>query len=140
MFLSISTAFGNSDKCTPTAPDALGPFYKPNAPVRSKVGEGYVLSGVVRSSRDCSIVANAMLEFWMVGPDGNYDDDHRAIVFSDKSGAYSFESEVPQPYAGRPPHIHIKISAKGFKTLVTQHYPAKRKAKASFDIVLVPEQ
>jgi len=52
--------------CEPTRPDARGPFYKANAPERSKVGEGYVLSGAARSS-DCSPIAGALIEFWLAG-------------------------------------------------------------------------
>jgi protocatechuate 3,4-dioxygenase beta subunit len=124
--------------CPPTEPDMLGPFYKPDAPVRSSVGKGYVLSGVVRSSKDCSPVKGARIEFWMAGPDGNYDDAHRATLFADDSGGYRFESNAPVPYSGRPPHIHIKVSAKGFQTLVTQHYPEKGKNSSAADLVLVP--
>lgn len=124
--------------CTPTEPDMLGPFYKPDAPVRSSVGKGYVVSGVVRSSKDCSPVKGARIEFWMAGPDANYDDSHRATLFADDSGGYRFESNVPVPYSGRPPHIHIRVSAKGFRTLVTQHYPEKGKNSSTADLVLVP--
>ena len=31
--------------CQPTPYDEIGPFYRPNAPVRSRVGKGYVLKG-----------------------------------------------------------------------------------------------
>lgn len=127
-------------KCKPTEPDALGPFYKPNAPIRSSVGKGYILSGVVKSSADCSPIANAKIEFWLAGPDGKYDDDLRATVFSGKEGIYRFESNIPKSYSGRPPHIHILISAKGYKSLVTQHYPVEGSNQGSFDLVLVPEK
>ncbi len=136
LFLPLPAAA--TGDCPPTAPDMLGPFYKPAAPVRSTVGKGYVLSGVVRSSKDCSPVKGAGIEFWMAGPDGNYDDAHRATLFADDSGGYRFESNVPVPYSGRPPHIHIKVSAKGFQTLVTQHYPEKGKNSSAADLVLVP--
>jgi len=126
--------------CTPTEPDMLGPFYKPNAPARSTVGTGYALKGVVRSSVDCSPLPGAVLEFWLAGPEGVYDDAHRATITADQSGAYQFESNVPVPYYGRPPHIHLRVSAKGFKTLVTQHYPEKDAKGAIFDIVLIPSQ
>ena len=53
---------------------------------------------------------------------------------------FAFESDVPVPYSGRPPHIHIRSTAQGFKTLVTQHYPEPGKTKAVFDIVLVPSK
>jgi len=125
--------------CTPTEPDALGPFYKPDAPVRSSVGKGYVLTGTVRSASDCSAISGAKVEFWMAGPNGEYTDAFRAILFSGSSGAYRFESHIPPPYYGRPQHIHILVSAAGFRTLVTQHYPEKGKAAAAFDLVLIPE-
>lgn len=136
LFLSLP-AVATGD-CPPTGPDMLGPFYRPDATVRSSVGKGYVLSGVVRSSKDCSTVKGARIEFWMAGPDGNYDDAHRATLLADDSGGYRFESNVPVPYSGRPPHIHIKVSAKGFQTLVTQHYPEKGKNSSVADLVLVP--
>lgn len=124
--------------CAPTEEDALGPFYKPNVPVRSSVGKGYVLQGVIRSSKDCGPVPGAVIELWLAGPDGGYDDAHRATIITDTSAAYRFESNDPPPYYGRPPHIHLRISAKGFKTLVTQHYPLAGKVNAVFDIVLLP--
>ena len=116
----------------------LGPFYEPHAPVRSSVGKGYVLTGVVRSATDCSPIAKARIEFWLTGPDGRYGDEYRATVFSDKAGTYRFESNTPKPYYGRPPHIHIRVSADGYRTLITQHYPALNTTKADFDLVLIP--
>jgi protocatechuate 3,4-dioxygenase beta subunit len=81
-----------------------------------------------------------MVELWLAGPKGEYDDAHRATIIADASGAYRFESNAPPPYYGRPPHIHLQVSAKGFSTLVTQHYPAARTKEAVFDIVLVPSR
>jgi protocatechuate 3,4-dioxygenase beta subunit len=125
-------------KCAPTPEDSLGPFYKPNAPIRSAVGEGYVLSGTVKSARDCSKVPGAKIEFWLAGTDGSYDDDHRATVLADDSSAYRFESNLPPKYNFRPPHIHIRVTAEGFRTLVTQHYPKAGTSKGDFPLVLVP--
>ena len=138
LFLLLPAALAGD--CPPTAPDMLGPFYKPDAPVRSSVGKGYVLSGVVRSSKDCSPLRGARIEFWLAGPDANYDNAHRATLFVDNSGGYRFESNVPVPYSGRPPHIHMRVSARGFQTLVTQHYPEKGKNSSAADLVLVPEK
>jgi len=126
--------------CKPTEPDMLGPFYKPDAPIRSAVGKGYIMTGMVKSSRDCSSIKGAKIEFWLVNPEGTYDDEHRATVFSNTAGAYRFESNMPKPYSGRPPHIHIRVSAEGHKPLVTQHYPEEGKTQSLFDLVLVPSQ
>lgn len=127
-----------ADTCPPTQPDALGPFYRPGAPERRTVGKGYVLSGKVKSSRDCSPVRGAKLEFWLIGPDGHYDEDRRATVYADDAGNYWFESNYPKPYGGRPPHIHIRASADGFTTVVTQHYPEQGRTQTVLDLVLIP--
>jgi protocatechuate 3,4-dioxygenase beta subunit len=137
---AAAAATCQAETCKPTEPDMLGPFYKSDAPVRSTVGKGYFMTGTVKSARDCSAIKGARIEFWLVNPGGTYDDDHRATVFSDAAGSYRFESNMPKPYFGRPPHIHIRVSAEGHETLVTQHYPEKGKTQASFDLVLVHSQ
>lgn len=125
--------------CTPTPPDAMGPFYKPNAPLRDSVGKGYKLNGRVMSSGDCSPIPQAQIELWMAGPDGDYRDDYRATVKPDRSGEYRFESHRPPSYLNRPPHIHVRVTADGFKTLVTQHYPEAGTKKGEMDLVLISE-
>lgn len=125
--------------CRPTLPDALGPFYKPNAPLRQSVGKGYELSGRVLSSKDCSPIPQAHIELWLAGPDGDYKDDYRATVIPNEAGEYIFESHSPPSYSNRPPHIHMRVSAEGFKTLITQHYPEADSMKGKLDLVLIPE-
>ncbi len=138
LLVGLTTASGRSaQKCEPTEQQALGPFYKPGAPERTGVGQGYVLSGVVKSTT-CRPIPGAQLEFWLAAPDGNYDDDHRATVYAEKSGKYRFESNFPPQYSFRPPHIHMRISAPGYQTLVTQHYPREAQTEGTFDLVLEP--
>jgi protocatechuate 3,4-dioxygenase beta subunit len=139
LILCLAAAAGDgADKCKPTEPDALGPFYKPDAPVRASVGRGYFLRGAVQSSETCRPIPGARLEIWLAGPDGSYDDAHRATVYADASGAYQFESNFPPRYSFRPPHIHLKVSAEGFTTLVVQHYPKEGHTQGTFDLVLKP--
>jgi protocatechuate 3,4-dioxygenase beta subunit len=140
LLLTALLAESQAAACKATEPDMLGPFYKPDAPIRSSVGTGYSLRGTVRASKDCAPVPGATMEFWLSGPDGEYDDAHRATVIADASGSYWFESNVPQPVVGRPAHIHVRASAGGFKTLVAQHYPEPGKRAAVFDLVLVPSR
>jgi protocatechuate 3,4-dioxygenase beta subunit len=123
--------------CTPTAGDQLGPFYKPKAQVRSKLGTGHVLQGTVRSASDCRPIPGARVELWLAGPNG-YDDDHRATVMADAEGRYRFESDPPRAYEGRPPHIHVRVEHPGHRTLVTQQYPARGRSEETFDLVLAP--
>jgi protocatechuate 3,4-dioxygenase beta subunit len=129
-----------AETCQPTPADEIGPFYKANPPLRSKIGTGYLLSGTVRSAIDCRPIPGARIEFWQVGPKGAYDDDHRATIIADARGRYRLETNFPPPYARRPSHIHILVDARGFDGIITQHYPRKGKHKAYLDLVLVPER
>lgn len=128
-----------AQRCTPTPWDEIGPFYRPNAPLRSSIGKGYILSGVVRSADDCRPLHNVRIEIWQAGPDGSYDDAHRATLYSDQAGRYRLETDRPPPYGPRPSHIHILVDARGFEGLITQHYPRKGKRRATLDLVLEPE-
>lgn len=126
---------GGASRCAPTRADALGPFYEPGAPVRAKVGTGYVLRGRVLTT-GCQPIRRARIEFWLVNASGDYDNAHRATLFAGQDGRYRFESNRPIAYESRPPHIHVRISARGFRTLVTQHYPRGRSTSATFNLVL----
>ena len=133
-----SLLLASSTQCKPTRPDSLGPFYKPDAPQRVSVGSGYRLDGVVRSAATCNPIAGARIELWLAGPNGAYDDDYRATVYASDKGEYRFESHNPPAYYGRPPHIHIRVSAAGFEILATQHYPSVGSHQGNFDLVLLP--
>jgi protocatechuate 3,4-dioxygenase beta subunit len=126
-------------KCPPTPEDEMGPFYRPGAPLRSVIGSGYLLSGTVKSAADCAPIPSPLIELWQTGPNGRYDDAHRAAIITDASGEYRFETNYPGDYATRPPHIHIRVSAKGFQTLTTQHYLRRGATAADFDLILVPD-
>ena len=132
-------ATGGNVNCKPTQPDMLGPFYEPGAPVRTRVGSGYVLSGAVLAAEECKPIPNARIEFWLANSRGEYDDAHRATVFAGERGEYRFQSNVPVSYGGRPPHIHVRVRAPGYEELVTQHYPERGQRKANFDPVLVAQ-
>jgi protocatechuate 3,4-dioxygenase beta subunit len=135
--LATSSGPQAASSCRPTTPDSLGPFYEPGAPVRSKVGSGYVLTGRVRAARTCRAIPKARIELWVANVDGEYDDAHRATVFAGRRGGYRFESNRPPAYGTRPPHIHLRVSARGYRTLVTQHYPKGARTSAVFNLVLV---
>ncbi|MEI6208926.1 MAG: hypothetical protein WCP20_19285 [Desulfuromonadales bacterium] len=141
LLLVVSTSENSrAVTCTPTPWGEIGPFYRPNAPERTSIGKGYFLSGTVRSARDCRPLHNVRIEIWQVGPDGTYDDAHRATLFSDHAGRYRLQTSAPPPYGRRPSHIHILVDAKGFEGLITQHYPKKGNKRAKFDLVLEPEK
>jgi len=129
---------GQIYQCPPTPPDADGPFYRPDAPVRNRIGSGYGLTGMIQSAVDCTRIGNARIEVWMAGPEGMYGDEWRATLFSRPDGRYYFSSHFPGRYGSRPPHIHLIVNAPGFTELITQHYMQPGHQGAVFNLVLIP--
>ncbi len=126
--------------CEPTGwgPSTASPIDE--APERESVGEGHVLRGVVRSSRDCSPIAGAKIIFWVANPDGEYDDQHRATVYTRAPGGnYVFESNFPGTYGGVRPHIHLYVSADGHRPIELEYLPQPGQTEGTFDIVLAAE-
>jgi protocatechuate 3,4-dioxygenase beta subunit len=140
LFLGVEELPAQLYRCPPTPPDADGPFYRPGAPVRNRIGSGYGLTGEVKSAADCRAIGNARIELWMAGPDGMYGDAWRATLFAGADGRYYFSSHFPGQYGSRPPHIHLIVNAPGFSELITQHYMQPGQQGAVFDLVLIPEK
>lgn len=125
--------------CRPTAPDMLGPFYTPNAPERDRTGDGLTVHGAVRSANGCRPLPGSRIEWWSANTRGEYDDAHRATQVADGNGGFRYVTDSPGRYPGRPPHLHIKVSAPGHRTLVTQIYPKPGQREIPFDFVLQPD-
>jgi protocatechuate 3,4-dioxygenase beta subunit len=126
-------------RCAPTKPDALGPFYTPNAPARDTTGRGLVVAGRVLSSATCEPIAGARIEWWSADGRGGYNDEHRASQTVGRDGAFRYETDFPGRYPGRPPHLHVRITAPGHRALVTQLYPRPGETKIDTDFVLLPD-
>ena len=136
---AASTPLAAQDKsCAPTAPDMLGPFYKPNAPERAKTGTGMVVTGAVRSAKDCAPLPGARVEWWSADERGEYRDELRATQTVDGQGRFTYETVAPGRYPGRPPHLHVRVTAPGHKPLVTQLYPQLTQRSITTDFVLLP--
>ena len=118
--------------CKTTLDDGVSPSYKPDAPERTVVGTGHVLTGVVLSSVDCQPIPHAKLEFWPEEEEVGHSDSSRATFFSDENGRYRFECNPPE-------HIHMRISAPGYRTIGVNSYHPEGRPEGVLDIVLVPE-
>lgn len=140
LLLGLAAGADAGYRCPPTPPDADGPFYRPDAPVRDRIGSGYLLMGEVKSAADCKPIGGARIEIWMAGPDGLYGDPWRATIFARHDGRYHFTSHVPGHYGSRPAHIHLIVNAPGFEELITQHYLVPGAGEAVFDLVLIPSR
>ncbi len=118
--------------CTATTDDPPGP-YEPNPPIKNSVGKGHIVRGFVLSTDGCLPIAGAKVEMWPEIAGIGHDPNDRAAVLTDATGAYRFESRPPE-------HIHMHISAPGYKTIYSNAYhPAPGQAEGTFNIVLVPD-
>jgi catechol 1,2-dioxygenase len=121
-----------------TTTDILGPFYRPDSPVRNNLiirGEGgkiVELSGAVNHQDCITPYRNAKVELWHCDNNGVYDNSsdafrYRGTTFTDEYGGYTFHTVLPVPYdvgngTIRPAHFHMMITADGYQPLVTQLY------------------
>lgn len=136
----------------PTPPEIEGPFYPVHAQqdrdfdltqVEGRdgvaLGEAVWITGRV-IDQDGAAVPDAVVDLWQANAAGRYrhpEDPNQApldanfqgwaIVRSGAEGGFRFKTVIPGAYpAGRdwdrPPHIHFKVSKRGFVELVTQMY------------------
>jgi protocatechuate 3,4-dioxygenase beta subunit len=126
--------------CPPTPADSFGPFGRGIPPIRDKIGTGHVLSGVVLSSLDCHPLRGAQVQFWQSNRAGQYTRAGSATVITDAAGRFRFEGPFPASYEGRPPHIHIRVIARGHLPLLFRYVPAKGERRGSVRLVLEPAE
>ncbi len=136
-------SFAHDPACVPTQRDALGPFFVANTPEVDnlnrfgKEGEPMRIEGEIRSAEPPhDPIAGAQVEIWQTDGTGRYypqndgdvtdyqdsEIDLRGTRYTDRDGVFSVMSLFPAAYRPRPSHIHYKLSAEGFESLVTQHY------------------
>jgi protocatechuate 3,4-dioxygenase beta subunit len=120
-----------------TTNDILGPFYRPNAPIRSNLtydglkGTVIVLKGKVFKSDCITPIKDSLVEIWHCNAEGEYDNEtadfrHRAGIYTNDNGEYSFTTILPGKYLNgelyRPSHIHYRVTEKNSKELISQIY------------------
>ncbi len=118
-------------ECLPTRPDALGPFYEEGTPAitdlsGTEAGTPIAMVGQVLDV-ECRPIVGAVVEVWQADDGGDYHDDRlRGTLTADADGRFGFTSIMPGRYAQasglRPAHLHYRVSAAGYRTIVTQIY------------------
>jgi protocatechuate 3,4-dioxygenase beta subunit len=138
--LAAASAGGSAvaASCKATPNDGFGPFGRGLPPMRAKTGKGHVLTGVVLSAFDCKPIRGAQVQFWQSNAKGIYTTKLSATVLSRRDGTFRYESPRPASYEARPPHIHVRVIAKGYETLLSRVEPAKGARRTSVRFVLVP--
>ena len=126
--------------CRATPTDAGGPFGRGEPPVRSKIGTGHVLTGIVLSALDCRPLRGARVQLWQAGKNGRYTTAGSATVITGRDGRWRFEGPFPPSYRGVPPHIHIRVHANSYEELLTRYQPAAGTKRGNLRLVLVPAE
>lgn len=142
-----ATAATAAASLTPTPEQVEGPYFLDNSPLRNNLvppgatGQRIQIEGLVLDTQG-TVVPNATIHVWLADPRGVYDNQDvngdplaipaakqklRGRINADANGKYSFEALRPGNYEVapgrmRPAHIHIRIEATGYRTLVTQLY------------------
>jgi protocatechuate 3,4-dioxygenase beta subunit len=137
--VGAGTARPGASACRPTLSRGGGPFETSGAqaPRRSRIGRGHVLTGRVLRYPDCAAVRGAVVEFWQESPNGRYDGRGRASVVTGRTGIFRFEGPVPPGEFGRPSHIHVHVEAAGYESFVTTYVLARGERQGRMTIVLV---
>ncbi len=142
----------NKPDCDPTPKETAGPFYPIKDQLDKDIDLTIVKGASGRAEGDiiyvsgrvldenCQPIAGALVEIWQANKWGRY--SHEADpnpapldpnfqgwgqVITDDNGNYSFKTIFPGPYPvskkwTRTPHIHFKVSKRGFHELTTQMY------------------
>lgn len=120
---------------TPTEANIEGPYYRKDAPFRTKLAEGLKGSPLVIAGRVLTPggvpLKDAVIDVWHASADGEYDNESREYrlrgrMRTDPDGLYRYETVMPGQYdlgeAKRPAHIHYKVSVDAYRPLTTQLY------------------
>lgn len=141
-----------SDKKTVTPPHTEGPFYPIVPQIdkdtdltqvagnnESAIGAPIIVEGQILDD-DGLPIANAVVDIWQANAAGRYaheadpntaplDPNFQswAIMKTNDEGRYRFKTVKPGAYPvtddwSRPPHIHFKVSRRGFREITTQMY------------------
>lgn len=114
----------------PTLQQTAGPFFRPNAPLRSDLTADagsqrrFSLHGFVLDTR-CQPVPDAIVELWHADERGEYDNAGyrwRAYQLTDEAGRWGFDTILTQHYSFRTAHYHFRVQRKGGDVLTTQLY------------------
>jgi protocatechuate 3,4-dioxygenase beta subunit len=141
-----------ADVCVQTPPQTPGPFYpgenkftKENdltvvtGAKAAPLGQVIYVRGRVQDAQ-CAALAGAQVEIWQACASGRYNNDtdpntapldpnfkYWGETVTDAAGRYEFKTIIPGAYPAdtdweRPPHIHFKLSKRGYHDLITQMY------------------
>jgi hypothetical protein len=79
--------------------------YVPDAPAAESLGDGFVITGLVRSADDCEPLEDVRIQVWLATKTGG-EQDNRASVRTGADGRYRIETDPTVAQFGEP-NIHV---------------------------------
>jgi len=132
--LPSAPLLASTEEVAETEDNMEGPFYKPDAPIRSVLlergmpGIPLTVSGRVLDTHGRPL-KEAVLDIWHADHAGAYDNMGfrlRGKLLTDEDGRYLLRTIKPASYGvpgdRRPAHIHVKVSSGTPRVLTTQLY------------------
>jgi protocatechuate 3,4-dioxygenase beta subunit len=138
LVLATGSAAAATPGCRPTPSDSFGPFGRGSPPLRSSIGSGHVLTGVVLSALDCKPLARARVELWQAGRNGRYTRATSATVLTDAAGRFRFQGPPPGRYSSEP-HIHLRVVAPVHEILLARYVVRGASRRGVVRLVLTPQ-
>ena len=87
--------------------------YIPDAPAVASLGDGFVITGRVRSAKGCRPLAGVPIQIWLATETGG-ETDNRATVRTGEDGRYRIETAPTVPQFGEP-NIHVAYDGERFE-------------------------
>ena len=122
-------------RCEPTESNPGGTNnYIPNAPERESLGEGFIITGLVRTARGCRPLRDVRIQVWLATETGG-EQDNRASVRTDENGRYRIETAPTVPQFGEP-NIHVAYADGEYRDVFIRRVVDLEDTRARVDLTL----
>jgi hypothetical protein len=111
--------------------------YIPDAPEGSSLGDGFVITGLVRSARGCRPLSGVRIQVWLATETGS-EQDNRASVRTDENGRYRIETAPTIAQFGEP-NIHVGYDDGEYREVFIRRVVDLDDTRARVDLTLAPD-
>ncbi len=122
-------------RCEPTESNPGGTNnYIPDAPERTSLGKGFIITGSVRAARGCRPLSDVRIQVWLATETGG-EQDNRASVRTDDNGRYRIETAPTVPQFGEP-NIHVAYADGEYREVFIRRVVDLDDTRARVDLTL----
>ena len=108
--------------------------YIPDAPELDSLGEGFVITGLVRSARGCQPLEDVPVQVWLATQTGG-EQDNRATVRTGPDGRYRIETAPTVAQFGEP-NIHVGYDGGDYREVFIRRVVDLDDRRAVVDLTL----